>query len=83
VVEDFAAAASLHVLMGVAVRLREPSFEALVVGDGDEARRVVLERIPNAAEVHSGKSKTLEDVGIFAEPQESGCHDFLSCWSTK
>jgi hypothetical protein len=38
---------------------------------------VVLERIPEGAEVHSGKSKTLEDAGIFAELRDSGRYDFL------
>jgi len=73
----FATPAAPQVLEVVADRLRERNFEALVVADGGEARRVVLERIPEGAEVHSGKSKTLEDAGIFAELQDSGRYDFL------
>ncbi len=75
--ERFATLAAPQVLEDVADRLRERNFEALVVADGDEARRVVLERIPEGAEVHSGKSKTLEDAGIYAELQDSGRYDFL------
>jgi L-lactate utilization protein LutC len=37
----------------------------LIVKNGAEARQVVLERLPKGAEVHSGKSKTLQDSGIF------------------
>ena len=70
--ERFATPAAPQVLEEVAGRLRERNFEALVVADGGEARRVVLERIPEGAEVHSGKSKTLEDAGIFAELQRLG-----------
>ncbi len=75
--ERFATPAAPQVLEEVAGRLRERNFEALVVADGDEARRVVLARIPAGAEVHAGKSKTLEDAGIFAELQDSGRYDFL------
>ena len=75
--EPFATPAAPQVLEDVAERLRKRNFEALVVADGGEARRVVLERIPEGAEVYSGKSKTLEDAGIFAELQDSGRYDFL------
>jgi L-lactate utilization protein LutC len=33
--------------------------------------------VPEGAEVHSGKSKTLEDVGLYAELVESGQYDAL------
>src|SRR5450759_1348326 len=36
-----------------------------------------LELVPEGAEVHTAKSKTLEDIGLFAELQESGHHDAL------
>jgi hypothetical protein len=59
----------------VAAALRSNNIEAIVVESGDEARRAVLEMIPAGAEVHSGKSKTLEDVGLYAELVESGHYD--------
>ncbi len=61
----------------VAVALRSHNIEAIVVGTGDEARRVVLDLIPAGAEVHSGKSKTLEDVGLYSELVESGRYDAI------
>jgi hypothetical protein len=61
----------------VAAALREHKIEAIVVDSGAEARDVVLGMIPEGAEVHSGKSKTLEDVGLYAELVESGRYDSL------
>ena len=51
----------------VAAALRLHNIEAIVVETGADARRAVLALIPDGAEVHSGKSRTLEDVGLFAE----------------
>lgn len=61
----------------VAAALRLHNIEAIVVETGDDARRTVLELIPDGAEVHSGKSKTLEDVGLFSELVESGRYDAI------
>jgi hypothetical protein len=61
----------------VAAALRSNNIEAIVVATGDEARRVVLEMIPAGAEVHSGKSKTLEDIGLYAELVGSDRYDAI------
>jgi len=61
----------------VAAALRSHNIETIVVDTGDEARKVVLGMIPDGAEVHSGKSKTLEDIGLYAEIVESGRYDAL------
>src|SRR5215212_6327789 len=55
--------------------LRAHNFEVVVVDTPAEAREAVLARIPEGAEVHSGKSKTIEDLGLFAELFESGRYD--------
>ena len=57
--------------------LRSHNIEAIVVDTGDEAKDVVLGMIPEGAEVHSGKSKTLEDIGLYAEFVESGRFDAI------
>ena len=57
--------------------LREHRIEAIVVDTADEARSAVLALIPDGAEVHSGKSKTLEDLGLHAEIVDSGRYDAL------
>ena len=72
---DFTTPASETVLEALAARLRERNFEAVIVDDGNAARKEVLKRIPDGASVHSGKSKTLEDAGIFATLMEG--HDFV------
>jgi hypothetical protein len=61
----------------VAVALRSHNIEAIVVDTGQEAREVVLGLIPDGAEVHSGKSKTLEEVGLYHELMESGRYDAI------
>ena len=61
----------------VAEALRSHNIEAIVVDTAAEARTAVLALIPDAAEVHWGKSKTLEDVGLSQELIESGRYDAL------
>jgi hypothetical protein len=61
----------------VARALRANNIEAVVVATGAEARRLALDLIPDGAEVHTAKSKTLEDIGLFAELHESGRYDAL------
>lgn len=59
----------------VASALRANRIEAIVVDSGDAARDAVLDLIPVGAEVHSGKSRTLEEVGLYAELMESGRYE--------
>ena len=61
----------------VAAALRSHNIEVIVADTGVEARDVVLGLVPEGAEVHSGKSKTLEDIGLYAELAESGRFDAL------
>lgn len=61
----------------VAAALRSHNIEAVVVEDGEEARAFVLGLIPEGAEVHSGKSKTLEDIGLYSELVDSGRYDAI------
>jgi acyl-CoA hydrolase len=74
---DFTAAAPASELEALADKLRTRNFEVVIVQDGAEAKAEVLKRIPEGAVVHSGKSKTLEDAGIFTEFMESGRYDFV------
>jgi hypothetical protein len=59
-------ATSEAVIQRAAATLRSRNIEVLVVDTGDEARDAVLERIPEGSEIHSGKSMTLEEIGVFA-----------------
>lgn len=63
--EAYTTPASEETVQKVAQRIREHNIEVIVVDDGDEARKVALDMLPEGAEVHSGRSKTLMDAGIF------------------
>ena len=74
---SFTTPASETDLESLAARLRARNFEVVIVGSAAEAKAAVVERIPEGAQVHSGKSKTLEDAGIFKELMESEKYDFV------
>ncbi len=61
----------------VVAALRGNNIDVRVVDTGEEARRLVLDLVPAGAEVHSGRSKTLEDLGLFRELFESGRYDSM------
>ncbi len=74
---DYAAGATAAEVDALAENLRARNFEVVIVQDGAEAKAEVLKRIPEGAVVHSGKSKTLEDAGLFKEFMENGRYDFV------
>src|SRR4030088_1154295 len=74
---DFTAPATGGELEALAERLRERNFEVLIVKNAAEAKAEVMKRIPEGASVHSGKSKTLEDAGVFEELMSSDRYDFV------
>ena len=74
---DFAAPAAAVVVDSLAANLRERNFEVVIVDSAAEVRDAVMARIPDGAQVHSGKSKTLEDAGVFKELMESDRYDFI------
>ena len=74
---DFAAPASPAEVASLAANLRERNFEVVIVDLAAEVRDVVMARLPEGAQVHSGKSKTLEDAGVFKELMESDRYDFI------
>jgi hypothetical protein len=77
VIEDFVSPASEETIQRVAERMRERNIEVVVVDDGAAARDMVLVRLPEGAEVHSGKSQTLQDAGILDALHDPGRYDAL------
>ena len=73
----FSTPASEETLQRVIVKLQDRNIEGMVVDNGDDARKLVLERLPKGAEIHSGKSKTLQEAGIFDLIQDPNQYDFL------
>ena len=61
----------------VAEALRANNIEVVVVDTGDEARDEVLSRVEPGSEVYSGKSLTLEEIGVFAALHEPGRFDAI------
>src|SRR3981081_4960327 len=76
-VVEFAEPASEAALEAVAERLRARNFEVVIVDDAAAAKAEVLSRVPEGSQVHSGKSKTLEDAGIFDEFMNNENYDFI------
>jgi hypothetical protein len=74
---DFKAPASDAKLDELAANLRARNFGVVVVQTGAEAKSEVLRRIPDGARIHSGKSKTLEDIGLFDTLMGSDEYDFV------
>jgi hypothetical protein len=74
---DFAAPASAADLDSLAANLRDRNFEVVILDSAAEVKDAVMSRIPEGAQVHSGKSKTLEDSGVFKELMESDRYDFI------
>jgi hypothetical protein len=59
----------------VAEALTANNIEAVVLDTGDEARDAVLARIPEGSELHTAKSKTIEDIGLYEILNNSGLYD--------
>lgn len=74
--EDFISRAPEPTLQQVASAIRANNIAVDIVDTREEARRLVLEMIPEGAEVHSSKSKTLIDVGLWSD-LESGRYRWL------
>jgi len=58
-----------------AAALIRRGFQAQIADDRDDARRRVLEQIPEGAEVHIALSETMRDIGITTEIDDSGRYD--------
>ena len=74
---EYAKPASEATLEALAERMRARNFEVVIVDDGAAAKPEVLSRVPEGSQVHSGKSKTLEDAGIFDEFMDNEQYDFI------
>jgi hypothetical protein len=73
--DPFGARASDEVIARTAAALRDKGYTVLVVENGEEAKKVVLDLLPEGAEVGQGASTTLEVTGITHEIEESGRYD--------
>ena len=73
--DPFGNRASDATIERTAEALRAKGYAVHVVENGDEARKVVTDLLPEGAEVGQGASTTLELIGITHEIEESGRYD--------
>jgi len=57
--------------------LEANGMHTLIAQNGDEARKMVLDLIPQGVEVYTNQSKTLEKLGLFDEFDKSGRYKAL------
>lgn len=72
---DFSSGASDETIERTADALRAKGYAVHVVENGDEARKVIFDLLPEGAEVGQGASTTLEQIGVTHELEESGRYD--------
>ena len=72
---SFATPASSAQVQRTIAALEGNGITVIQARDGAEAKRRVLELIPNGAQVHHGASKTLEQTGITSEIDASGRYE--------
>jgi L-lactate utilization protein LutC len=73
--QKFARLATDQQVEAVVNALETRNIHAVVVNNGEEAKKLVLELVPQGAEVYANVSKTLEQIGITAEIDQSGRYD--------
>lgn len=71
----FARPADAATLERTAGALRGKGYEVQIADDRETARRMVLELVPEGAEVSEGASRTLDELGVTAEIEQSGRYD--------
>jgi hypothetical protein len=74
---EFAQVASDEQIQRVVKALEANGIHALVAENGEEARRIFFELVPEGAEVFLGASVTLDTLGIKDEIDQSGRYDAL------
>jgi hypothetical protein len=71
----FAVPADSSTVERTAAALRVKGYTVFIAEDRETARRLILEQIPEGAEVSQGGSITLDELGITAEIETSGRYD--------
>ena len=75
--KDFAALATDEQIERTAKALEANNIHALIAENGEEAKRLFFELVPEGSEVFLGSSVTLETLGIKDEIDKSGHFDAL------
>jgi len=67
--------ASEDQVQSIAKVLEANGMKTLVVDTGEEAKKVVLDLVPQGVEIYVGQSQTLEKLGLGVEFDQSGRYD--------
>ncbi len=73
--EKYGKLATEDVIQKTAKALKSNNFNVIVVENGEDAKKEVLQLIPPKAEVFTMTSQTLETIGLTKEINESGKYD--------
>jgi L-lactate utilization protein LutC len=73
--KEFTKLATDEQIARAAKALEANNIHTIVVDTGEEARKLVLDLLPEGAEVYANQSKTLDKLGITAEIDKSGRYD--------
>jgi hypothetical protein len=74
---EFARSAEPGRLERVARSLEARGIQAVIADSGEHAKKVVLDLVPEGAEVHIALSETMAKLGVSAEIDESGRYDSI------
>lgn len=74
---SFVHPADRSTLERTAEALRERGFDVAIAATRGDAKRLVLDRIPDGADIHTGASVTLGELGIIDEVEGSGRYNAL------
>jgi L-lactate utilization protein LutC len=69
---EFAMAADASTIEATAAALRDKGYDVHIAKDAAQAKKIVLDLLPEGAEVGQGASETLEAIGVTHELEESG-----------
>jgi hypothetical protein len=72
---EFAKPADESTIEATVAALRDKGYDVHVADTAADAKRIVLDLLPEGAEVGQGASQTLEDIGVTHELEESGRYD--------
>jgi L-lactate utilization protein LutC len=72
---EFARLATDKQIEDVVAALETRNIHAIVVNNGEEAKKLVLDLVPQGVEVYANVSRTLEHIGVTAEIDKSGRYD--------
>ena len=75
--KEFTRLASDEQVERVARALEANGMKTLIAETGEEAKKLVLEMVPQGAEVYANQSQTLDKLGLRAEFDQSGRYDAI------